>query len=74
MSRFGAINRARRPHFVVGGFFPYGDIPYISPIPGTLYGQLPPAPPGYSMGYYDGYVVVYDPVSYFIANVIDLIQ
>jgi len=26
------------------------------------------------MGYYDGYVVVYDPVTYFIVNVIDLLQ
>jgi hypothetical protein len=74
MSRFGAINRARRPVFAIGGFFPYADIRYISPLPPELYGQLPPPPLGYSMGYYDGYVVVYDPVSYFIANVIDLLQ
>ncbi|HEY0264562.1 MAG TPA: hypothetical protein VGC07_08560 [Granulicella sp.] len=73
-SRFGRINRARRPHFVVGGFFPYGYSPYLSPIPPELYGQLPPVPMGYSMGYYDGYVVVYDPLTYFIANVIDLLQ
>jgi len=26
------------------------------------------------MGYFDGYVVVYDPLTYFIANVIDLLQ
>jgi len=26
------------------------------------------------MGYFDGYVVVYDPLSYFIANVVDLLQ
>jgi hypothetical protein len=60
--------------FTVGGFFPYGDIQYISSLPPNLYGTLPPPPPGYSMGYFDGYVVVYDPVSYFIANVIDLLQ
>lgn len=68
------INRARRPHFVMGGFFPYADIGYLSPLPPTLYGALPPPPLGYSMGYFDGYVVVYDPVSYFIANVVDLLQ
>jgi hypothetical protein len=26
------------------------------------------------MGYFDGYVVVYDPVTYFIANLVDLFQ
>jgi hypothetical protein len=74
LSRFAAINLARRPHFIIGGFFPYGDIPYISPLPPDIYGYLPPPPPGYTMGYYQGYVVVYDPVTYFIANVIDIMQ
>lgn len=70
---FGYINRARRPRFVIGGFFPYADIGYLTPLPPSVYGYLPPPPPGYQMGYWDGYVVVYDPVSYFIANVIDLL-
>lgn len=74
LSRLGAINRVNRPRFVIGGFFPYGYIPYLSPLPPDVYGYLPPPPMGYSMGYYDGYVVVYDPVTYFIANVIDLLQ
>ncbi len=73
-SRFGAINRANRPRFIIGGFFPYAYIPYIQPLPPDVYGYLPPPPPGYSMGYYQGYVVVYDPISYFIANVIDILQ
>lgn len=68
------INRARRPVFVVGGYFPYADIGYITPLPPDVYGYLPPPPPGYQMGYFQGYVVVYDPVTYFIANVIDLLQ
>lgn len=72
-ARLRAINRARRPHFAVGGFFPYTYIPYLSPIPPDVYGGLPPVPPGYAMGYYDGYVVVYDPVSYIIINLIDLL-
>jgi hypothetical protein len=74
LSRLGSINRANRPHFVVGGFFPYAYISYIQPLPPDVYGYLPPPPPGYSMGYYDGYVVVYDPITYFIANVIDILQ
>lgn len=73
-SRFGSINRANRPRFYRGSYFPYGYISYLSPIPGDIYGYLPPPPPGYQMGYYDGYVVVYDPLTYFIANVIDLMQ
>ena len=68
------INLATRPRFVVGGFFPYTYIPYITPVPPNVYGYLPPPPPGYQIGYYQGYVVVYDPVTYFIANVIDLMQ
>jgi len=70
----GYINLATRPRFVIGGFFPYTYIPYITALPPNVYGYLPPPPPGYNMGYYDGYVVVYDPATYFIANVIDLLQ
>lgn len=68
------INLATRPVFRVGGYFPYADIGYLSPLPPDVYGYLPPPPPGYQMGYWDGYVVVYDPVTYFIANLIDLVQ
>jgi hypothetical protein len=68
------VNRLNRPRFVVGGFFPFAFIPYITPLPPQVYGQVPPPPPGYSMGYYDGYVVVYDPVTYFIASVVDLLD
>ena len=74
LSRLGFINRARRPVFAVGGYFPYGDIGYLSPLPPDIYGAVPPPPFGYQMGYFDGYVVVYDPMTYFIANVIDLLQ
>lgn len=70
----GYINRANRPRFVIGGYFPFGNIGYLTPLPPPVYGYLPPPPPGYQMGYYDGYVVVYDPVTYFIANVVDLLQ
>lgn len=68
------INRATRPVFVIGGYFPYADIGYITPLPPNIYAYLPPPPPGYQMGYYQGYVVVYDPVTYFIVNVINLLQ
>jgi hypothetical protein len=73
-ARLRAINRANRPVFAVGGYYPYADIGYLQPVPPDVYGYLPPPPPGYQMGYYDGYVVVYDPVTYFIVNLIDLMQ
>ncbi len=73
-SHFGYINRSRRPIFSIGGYFPYGDIGYLTPVPSNLYGYLPPPPPGYQVGYFDGYVVVYDPITFFIANVLDLLQ
>jgi hypothetical protein len=71
---FGYINRGRRPIFTVGGFIPFGDRGYFRPVPPGLYGYLPPPPPGYMMGYFDGYVVVYDPVSYSVLNVMDLLD
>ncbi len=74
LRNLGYINRIRRPIFSVGGYFPYGDIGYMTPVPVSLYGQIAPPPPGYQMGYFDGYVVVYDPSTYFIADLIDLIQ
>jgi hypothetical protein len=74
LGRLGAINRLNRPRFIIGGFFPYAYISDLSPLPPDVYGYLPPPPPGYDMGYYDGYVVVYDPLTYFIANVIDLLD
>ena len=71
---FGYINRGRRPIFTIGGFIPFGDRGYFRPVPPGLYGYLPPAPPGYVMGYFDGYVVINDPVSYSVLNVMDLLD
>jgi len=68
------VNRLHRPVFTVGGFFPYAYIGYMTPVPVSLYGHIPPPPPGYQMGYYDGYIVVYDPGTYYILDVIDLLQ
>lgn len=70
--RLGYVNRARRPVFVVGGFIPFGDLGYFSPLPPSLYGYLPPIPPGYQVSYWDGYVVVYDPMTGYILSVMDL--
>lgn len=68
-----SINRARRPRFVTGTDIPFGYRSYFRPVPPPLLGYLPPPPPGYAMGYFDGYVVVYDPVSFAILNLVDLL-
>jgi len=71
---FGYINRGRRPVFVVGGFIPFGDRGYFRPLPPPLMTYMPPPPPGYVIGYFDGYAVVYDPISYTILSVVDLLD
>jgi hypothetical protein len=69
-----AINRARRPRFVRGGYFAGSLLPYFTPAPPALSRYLPPVPPGYALGYYQGYVVVYDPATFFILNLVDLLS
>jgi hypothetical protein len=73
-SDMARINRARRPHFLAGGYFPRQYVTYLQPIPPDVLGYLPPVPPGYAIGYYDGYTVVYDPTTYLIASVLDLFR
>ncbi len=70
----GNINWARRQRFGVSGYFPGAYLPYFTPVPGALLGYLPPVPPGYALGYYQGYVVVYDPATFFILNLVDLLS
>ena len=73
-NRLTHIDRARRARVVIGGFFPYVDIPYLKPLPPHIESALPQPPHGYAMGYFDGYVLVYDRATYYIANAIDLLQ
>jgi hypothetical protein len=42
-------------------------------VPPSYYRGMAPLPPGYRYGYYDGYVVAYDPTSRMIADVMDLV-
>jgi hypothetical protein len=56
----------------MGGYLPYEDLGYFSAVPPGAWGGLPPIPPGYVAGYWDGYVIVYDPNTGYILYVSDL--
>lgn len=62
-------NRHDRPHFEQGHAIPRNY--RIQPVPRSYWGGTPP-PPGYSYGYYDGYVVSYNPTTRIIADILDL--
>lgn len=70
------LNRWRRhpqnrPRFARGERIPYGY--RIQPVPRSYYVGVAPLPPGYQYGYYDGYVVAYDPTTRIIGDVMDLV-
>jgi hypothetical protein len=69
---FHRVNRWHRHQLFVGGYFPRIVLSEIQPIPPDLMFYLPPVPPGYAVGYYDGYCLLYDPFSLRIVSVIDL--
>jgi hypothetical protein len=70
----GHVNRDHRPSFVRGGYLAEPYRRYITPAPERVVRYLPAPPPGYSVGYYQGYTVVYDPVTFLILDVVDLLQ
>lgn len=61
-----------RGHFVAGERLPNDWRHRMHPVPQAVVAELPPPPPGYVFGYIDGYCVVYDPNTGYIADVIDL--
>jgi len=46
----------------------------LKSVPTSYYRTLPPPPPGYRLGYYDGYVVAYNPTTQIVADVLDLVN
>jgi Ni/Co efflux regulator RcnB len=72
-SRMDRVDRDRRPHYSAGQHLPAGWNQRIRPVPTSVYRQLPPPPPGYRMGYLDGYAVAYNPTTQIIADVLDLV-
>jgi Ni/Co efflux regulator RcnB len=62
----------RRHHFRAGERLPAGV--HLRAVPSSYYRTLPPPPRGYRFGYYDGYVVAYDPTTQIVADVLDLVD
>jgi Ni/Co efflux regulator RcnB len=60
-----------RPQFVRGQRIPSNY--RFQAVPSSYYRGAPPPPPGYRYGYYDGYVVAYDPTTRIIGDVLDLV-
>ena len=60
-----------RPHFERGQRIPPNY--RFQPVPQSYYRDVPPPPQGYQYGYYDGYVVAYNPTTRVIADVLDLV-
>jgi len=60
-----------RPNFVRGQRIPSNY--RFQPVPRAYYTNVPPPPPGYQYGYYDGYVVAYNPTTRIVADVMDLV-
>lgn len=60
-----------RPHFTRGERIPSNY--RFQPVPRAYYANVPPPPAGYQYGYYDGYVVAYNPTTRIIADVMDLV-
>ena len=69
----GSVRIDRRPHFRAGYAIPRAYRPHVVIVPQNLRRQLPPPPRGYRIGYYEGYSVVYDPVTFTILSVLDLL-
>ncbi|SPF34617.1 putative integral membrane protein [Candidatus Sulfopaludibacter sp. SbA4] len=66
------VDVAHRPEYRAGGRLPDDWRKRMHPVPVAVIRELPPLPPGYAAGYFDGYCVVYDPTTLLVADVIDL--
>jgi hypothetical protein len=71
-SQLAHVDRNHPPHVVAGGSLPGSWQTYIVPVPTEVITYLPPVPEGYQLGFYSGYIIVYDPYSGLVLDVIDL--
>jgi cytoskeletal protein RodZ len=72
-TELGHVDRANRPHIVVGGTITRENVTYIQPVPAEVIVGFPPVPPGFVWGYWDGYCFVYDPNTLQVIYVVDLL-
>ena len=66
------VQAERRPPFAPGHVIAPAYRPHVQVLPSHYRHHLPPPPRGYEVGYYQGYGVVYDPLSFTILSVLDL--
>jgi hypothetical protein len=64
-------NNKRRPNFTPGYVIPRTYA--IRPVPRSYWNGMAAPPPGYQYGYYDGYVVAYNPTTRIVADVMDIV-
>ncbi|MCL1073138.1 hypothetical protein [Shewanella dokdonensis] len=69
----GKVERHQRPTWHKGEVIPERYRPYITPAPSALIRRLNDIPPGCNVGYYQGYSVVYDPTTFAILTLVDLL-
>jgi hypothetical protein len=67
------VDRSHRVSFSIGVVVPQTYVASIEPVPAELLVGVAPPPAGYVTGYYDGYMLVYDPQSYVVIDVVDLL-
>jgi hypothetical protein len=67
-----SVNRSQRVTVVRQQVLPVEVQTRIEPVPVDVVSYLGPAPDGFSYGFVDGYCVVYDPMTFFVIDVIDL--
>lgn len=73
-SQLAHVDRHNRPHVAAGGYLSGNWQTYIVPVPVDVVTYLPPPPEGYQLAFYDGYIIVYDPSTGLILDVIDLLD
>jgi Ni/Co efflux regulator RcnB len=66
------VDTAHRWAWHRGVNLPSGWHDNIQPLPQADIALLPPPPPGYLIGYYDGWAVVYDPNTGVVLDAIDV--
>ncbi|NKF20741.1 hypothetical protein [Solimonas marina] len=67
------VYRDSHPAFYRGHTIPASYRREIRPVPTQYRAYVPAVPRGYAVGYYQGYTVVYDPATYLIASVVNLL-